>query len=161
MAHGLQLSVADAAQTVGPPKARSETNAVEVQEVIMNVSDPKPEMSTSQLIKEAIDETRQLVKLEVELAKDEVRQELADAKRSAIMFGVAAVAALLAAAMLFVALALAIFPGPVPALIIGAVLIAAAAALGFVGYKKVPKNPLERTRRRLETDTRVIKEGVA
>lgn len=127
----------------------------------MNVHDPKPEMSTAQLVKEAIDETRQLVKLEVELAKDEVRQELADAKRSAIMFGVAAVAGLLAAAMMFVALALAIFPGPVPALIIGAILIAAASVLGFVGYKKVPKKPLERTRRRLETDTQVIKEGVA
>jgi uncharacterized membrane protein YqjE len=134
---------------------------LEVKEVIMNVTDPKPEMSTVELVKEAIDETRQLVKLEVELAKDEVRQELADAKRSAIMFGVAAVGALLAAAMLLVALALAIFPGPVPALIIGAVLIAMAAVLGFIGYKKVPKKPLEKTRRRLETDAQVIKEGMA
>jgi hypothetical protein len=77
------------------------------------------------------------------------------------MFGVAAVAALLAAAMMLVALALAIFPGPMPALIIGVVLIAAAAALGFVGLKKVPKNPLSKTRRRLETDAQVIKEGMA
>lgn len=127
----------------------------------MNVTDPKPDATIPQLVREALDETKQLVKLEVELAKDEVRQELADAKRSAIMFAVAAVAALLAAAMMFVALALAIFPGPVPALAIGGVLIATAAILGFVGYKKVPKKPLDRTRRRLETDARVIKEGMA
>jgi uncharacterized membrane protein YqjE len=126
----------------------------------MNVSDPRPEAPVTQLVREALDESRQLVKLEVELAKDELRQELADAKKSAIMFGVAAVAALIAATMLFVALALAIFPGPVPALIIGAVLIAAAAVLGFIGFKKVPKKPLEKTRRRLETDAQVIKEGV-
>jgi hypothetical protein len=144
-----------------PQQAHAAEEVVEVQEVIMNVTDPKPDASIPQLVREALDETKTLVKLEVELAKDEVRQELQDAKRSAIMFGVAAVAALLAAAMMFVALALAIFPGPVPALIIGAVLIAAAAILGFVGYKKVPKKPLERTRRRLETDAQVIKEGMA
>ena len=126
----------------------------------MNVTDPRPEASAAQLVREAIDETRQLVKLEVELAKDEMRQELADAKKSAIMFGVAAVAALLAAAMMFVSLALAIFPGPIPALVIGVALIAAAAILGFVGFKKAPKKPLEKTRRRLETDVQVVKEGM-
>jgi len=127
----------------------------------MNVTDPRPEASAAQLVREAIDETRQLVKLEVELAKDEMRLELADAKKSAIMFGVAAVAALLAAAMMFVALALAIFPGPIPALVIGIVLVAAAAILGLVGFRKAPKKPLEKTRRRLETDVQVVKEGMA
>lgn len=126
----------------------------------MNFQDPKLDVSTVDLVREAIEETRQLVKTEVELAKDELREELADAKRSAILFGVAAVAALLAAAMMFVALALAIFPGPIPALVIGALLIASAGVLGFVGYKKVPKKPLDRTRQRLEADARVIKEGV-
>lgn len=127
----------------------------------MNVTDPRPNASTTELLREAIEETRQLVKLEVELAKDEVREELADAKRAAVMFGVAAVAALLAAAMLFVALALAIFPGPVPALVIGGILIAAAVILGLVAWKRTPKKPLGRTRQRLETDARVIKEGVS
>lgn len=126
----------------------------------MNVTDPRPEASTTELIREAIEETRQLVKLEVELAKDEVREELADAKRAAVMFGVAAVAALLAAAMLFVALALAIFPGPVPALGIGGALILTAAVLGFVAWKRTPKKPLKRTQQRLETDARVLKEGI-
>lgn len=144
-----------------PKEATPATQPVAVEEVIMNVSDPRPEASAAQLVREAIDETRQLVKLEVELAKDEVRQELAQAKRAAIMFGVAAVAALLAAAMMFVALALAIFPGPIPALVIGAVLIAIGGILAFVGYKKAPKKPLDQTRRRLETDAQVIKEGVA
>ena len=82
-------------------------------------TDLRPEASAAELVREALDETKQLVKLEVELAKDELRHDLAEAKRAAIMFGVAAVAALLAAAMMFVALALAIFPGPVPALVIG------------------------------------------
>ncbi len=126
----------------------------------MNVTAPRSDATIPQLVRDALDETKNLVRLEVELAKDELREELADAKRSAIMFGVAAVAALLAAAMMFVALALAIFPGPLPALVIGAVLIATAAILAFVGLQRVPKKPLERTRRRLETDVQVIKEGI-
>jgi uncharacterized membrane protein YqjE len=121
----------------------------------------RPEASAAELVREALDETKQLVKLEVELAKEELRHDLADAKRAAIMFGVAAVGALLAAAMMFVALALAIFPGPIPALVIGGVLLVTAAVLAFVGYKKVPTKPLDRTRRRLETDVQVIKEGVS
>lgn len=118
------------------------------------------EPSAAELVREALDETKQLVKLEVELAKVELKHDLADAKRAAIIFGVAAVAALIAAAMMFVALALAIFPGPVPAIVIGAVLLVAAATLGFVGYRKVPRKPLDRTRHRLETDVKVLKEGV-
>jgi branched-chain amino acid transport system substrate-binding protein len=59
----------------------------------MNVSDPRPEATATELVREALEETRQLVKLEVELAKDEVRAELIEAKKAAIMFGVAAIAA--------------------------------------------------------------------
>jgi uncharacterized membrane protein YqjE len=127
----------------------------------MNFTDPRPDASTTDLLREAIEETRQLVKIEVELAKDDVREELAAAKRAAVIFGVAAVSALLAASMLFVALALAIFPGPVPALVIGGVLIATAAVLGIVAWKRTPKKPLDRTRRRLETDGRLLKEGLS
>lgn len=127
----------------------------------MTVTDPRPEASTTDLLRAAIDETRRLVELEVALAKDEVRQELLDAKRSAIMFAVAAVAALLAAAMLLCGLALAIFPGPAPALIIGGVLVLAAAVLGALAWKSAPKSPLAMTRRRVEGDARVLKEGIS
>jgi uncharacterized membrane protein YqjE len=123
--------------------------------------DPRPEASTTELVREAIDEARELVRIEVALAKEEVRKEIEDAKRAAIFFGVAAVSALLAAAMICVAIALAIFPGPVPALVIGAILIVAAAVTAFVAWKKVPKAPLQDTRRRVETDAKVIREGVA
>ena len=52
------------------------------------------------------------------------------------------------------------YPGPVPALVIGGVMLVTAGAPAFIGYKKVPTKPLDRTRRRLETDVQVIKEGV-
>ncbi len=121
--------------------------------------DPRPEASTTDLVREAVDEARELVRLEVALAKDEVRRELDGAKKAAVMAAVAAVAALLALAMLCVALALAIFPGPVPALVIGGLFVLGAAILGYVAYRKAPKQPLGETRRRLEGDARSIKEG--
>lgn len=127
----------------------------------MNVTDPRPEASTTELLREAIAETRELVRLEVELAKDEVRGELNDAKRAAVMFGVAAVAALLAAAMLFVALSLAIFPGPVPALIIGAALVLTATATGLLALRRAPRKPLPLTQQRLRSDANALKGGLS
>ena len=86
----------------------------------MNVEiDPRPEASTADLVREALDEAKQLVKIEIALAKDEVKRELVEAKKAAILFGIAAAFAFLAAAMLLVSVALAIFPGPIPALAIG------------------------------------------
>lgn len=123
--------------------------------------DPRPEASTTDLVREAVDEARELVRLEVALAKDEVRRELDDAKKAAVMGAVAAVAALLAVAMLCVALALAIFPGPIPALVIGGIFVVGAAVFGYVAFRKVPKKPLEDTRRRLEGDARTFKEGLS
>lgn len=127
----------------------------------MNVTDPRAEASTTELLREAIAETRELVRLEVELAKDEVRGELNDAKRAAVMFGVAAVAALLAAAMLFVALSLAIFPGPVPALIIGAALVLTATAAGLLALRRAPRKPLPLTQQRLRSDANALKGGLS
>ena len=123
--------------------------------------DPRLDASTTDLLREAIAETRRLVVLEVALAKEEVRLELAETKRAVVMFAVAAVAAVLAAAMCFVALGLAIFPGPAPVLAIGAVLIASSIILGVLAWKRTPKNPLGRTRERLETDAHVLKERVS
>ena len=123
--------------------------------------DPRPEASTTALLKEAVDEAKQLVQLEVALAKDEVREEVKQAKGAAIAFGASAGLAILGVALLLVALALAIFPGAVPALVIGLVLLTVAGISGFVGYRALPKAPLGRTKRRLETDVNILKERVA
>lgn len=119
---------------------------------------PRPEATAGDLLRDALKQTKNLVELELALAKEELQHDLADAKRAAIAFGIAAVAALLAAIMMFVGLALAIFPGPVPALVIGVTFVVLAGALAYVGYRKVPQKPLERTRRRLEADVEVIRD---
>lgn len=122
--------------------------------------EPRPEASTAELVKEAILEAKELMQTEVELAKDEVRRELVAVKSSAIALGAAAAAAILGLAMLLVAIALAIFPGPLPALFIGLGLLVVAAIAGWFGYAHLPKKPLEKTRGRLETDVRILKERI-
>jgi hypothetical protein len=154
--HRLERAVAHGPNLIDPEPAAIREGEAPASLMVEAV----PEASAADLVREALDQTKELVQLEVALAKDELRKDLGDGKRAAIMLGVAAVAALLAAAMMFVGLALAIFPGPVPALVIAGAMLVTAGVLAFVGYRKVPKKPLERTRRRLEADVQVLREGV-
>lgn len=124
-------------------------------------TDPRPDASTKELLREAVDETKQLVKLELELAKTEVREEITRAKSAAIAMAVSLALGVLGVAMLFVALALAIFPGPAPALVLGLLLLAIAGSAAFAGWKLVPRKPLPETRRRLEADARILEERIA
>lgn len=88
----------------------------------------REEASTGALIREAVDEAKALAHIEIELAKDEVRRELRDAKNTAFAMSAAAVLALEGLALVLVALALTIGFGPFAALILGIVLLAAGGA---------------------------------
>lgn len=119
------------------------------------------EASTADLVKEAMDEAKQLVKLEVALAKDEVKEELAKAKHAAIGFGIAAGAALLVLMLLAMALVLALGGTAVTALLVALAFLVIGGVAGFVGWSLLPKEPLVHTRHRLETDLNQLKEHVA
>ncbi|WP_437991187.1 phage holin family protein [Sorangium sp. So ce145] len=126
----------------------------------MRQVDPRPESSTADLVKEAITEARELMQVEVALARDEMNEEISRAKASCVALGAAAAAALLGVALVLVAIALAIAPESLPALLIGLAFIALAIVVGVVGYKRVPRRPLERTRGRLGADVRLVRELV-
>jgi uncharacterized membrane protein YqjE len=115
--------------------------------------------STTDLVKEAVEDARQLVRIEVALAKDEVRTEIKEVKRSALAFGLAAFAALMALATLLSVVVVA--AGWVAGLIIGGALMIVGAVVGLTGYKLLPKKPLEATRKRVEKDMNSLKEHIA
>jgi protein-S-isoprenylcysteine O-methyltransferase Ste14 len=121
---------------------------------------PPPDVPSSELVREAIDEAKQLIRLEVELAKDEVRREVVATKSAGIALAVGAAVLILGVSLLLVALALAIFPGPIPSLVLGLILIASALLAGVAGVRLLPKKPLAETRRRIETDIEIVKERV-
>ena len=120
------------------------------------------QMTTADLVRHAMDEARLLVKAEVLYAKKELREEIAEAKRSGIFLGAALVLTLCGLSALFVALGLAL---PVPAalgvLIVGVVQLVAAGALGFFGVKQLPKKPMNKTLERIKTDIDVTREQFA
>lgn len=122
---------------------------------------PSDDASTGELLREAVAEAKQLALLEIALAKQEVVDELAQAKRTAIAMSAAAVLALEGLSLLLVALALAAGGGPAPALILGVVLLVVAGSAAYFGWRTLPRKPLHRTQRRLRTDAQVLKETVA
>jgi len=131
-----------------------------MQDLHPRVQEPAPDTPTTELVKVAMAEAKQLIVLEVALAKDEIRREVLATKNAGISLGLAAAALVLGFALLFVALGLAIFPGPVPALVIGLALLVTAAIAGVTGFKLLPKKPLAETRKRLENDFESVKERV-
>jgi hypothetical protein len=116
---------------------------------------------TAQLVRDAIDETRQLARLEIAIARQEITAGIARAKVGAITLGAACAAGLSALAMFFVAIAAAFSRLWLAALILGGILAALAALLGLAGWKAMPKKPLSGTRERLETDIKDLRERIA
>lgn len=125
------------------------------------VEEARAEASTTDLLRELVDETRQLARAEIALARDELRREIQAARRGAIALGVTAVLALQGLALLLVALATAC-PHPVlaAALLGGGLLVFAGIALLY-GYRQLPLRPLSDVRERLKTDVQVLKDQVA
>jgi len=117
--------------------------------------------STADLVREAMDEAKELVRLEVELAKEEVKEEIAHVQRAAIGFGIAAASGIVVLSLLSVALVLALGGTAVAALIVAAVFLALGGLAAFLGYRMLPKSPLEKTRHRLQNDVNQLKEHIA
>jgi hypothetical protein len=127
------------------------------------MTEPREELDqepTGALIKEALAEAQSLVRIEVKLAKEDVRSEVRSAARAAVGFGVAAASSLTMMTMLAVALVLAIGASPWAALIVAAGFLVVCAGAGLVGYALLPKKPLARTRERVGSDVDQLKEHV-
>jgi uncharacterized membrane protein YqjE len=123
--------------------------------------DPTMDEPAGQLAKQAIEEARLLVKLEVALAKNELKEEISELKISGVAFGVAAVSGFLMLSMVCLSVVLAIGAQWWVALIGAAIWLVLALAMALIGWSSLPKQPLERTRQRLSTDLKQLKERVA
>jgi uncharacterized membrane protein YqjE len=119
------------------------------------------EASTADLVREAMDEAKELVRLEVALAKEEVKEELVQVQRAAISLGIAAGASVIVLCLLAVALVLALGGTALAALGVAGGFLVVAGVAGYLGYGMLPKNPLEKTRHRLENDVNQLKEHIA
>lgn len=119
------------------------------------------EASTADLVREALGEAKELVKLEVELAKAEVADEIAGAKKAGIAFGIAAAFGVVTLCMLAVALVLALGGTAIAALGVAAGFLVVTGLGAGIGWTMLPKKPLVQTRHRLENDLKQLKEHLA
>jgi uncharacterized membrane protein YqjE len=122
--------------------------------------EPTGELSTSELVRQALDESRELVRLEVRLAQQELRDDVRKLKWGGILIAFAGAMFIVALAMFDLAVVLALGGTANVALIIAFIVLGEVAVLALVGYRLLPKVPLERTRQRLATDVHALKEQV-
>jgi uncharacterized membrane protein YqjE len=110
------------------------------------------------LLKEAAQEVSELTRLEVELAKREMRGELLAMKRAAVLFAAAAGSGLVALSLV---LALVACASSAAAIVIAVLAVAAGIGAGFAGFRRIPRPPLDRTRQRLEVEAKDLKAKIA
>lgn len=124
------------------------------------VIDPRSPSSTPtpELVRQAVEEARELLQLEVRLAREEAREDFARYRRLGYEIGTALVALNAAVSTLILAAVLAAGADPMLALAIGGALLLVSAALAFHVYRALPGFPLQRTLSRWKTEVQELKE---
>jgi len=116
------------------------------------------DIHTAELLRQTLAQTRELVRLELELAQRELREDARRLKWATILLALGGALFIVALAMFDVAVVFALGASVRTALIVAFIVLAEVAVLGFFGYRQLPKVLLERTRARLSTDVRALKE---
>lgn len=128
----------------------------------MEKNEHQEEAGIGDLVKTAIDDVQELAKIEIALAKQEVRHDVMRLKGAAIAFGAAVLGVFLALAMALVALVLAVGATPGAALAIAAILVGGSIIGGAVGYRLIPRAPgPEKTAKHAQAQAKILKERIA
>jgi hypothetical protein len=120
-----------------------------------------PEAPTAELVREALDETRELVRLEVALAREELTAELSRAKVAVASLAAAGALVVCGLTLVLAAIALAFTKAWLVALVLGLILTVLSCAVGLGGWKSLPRKLLGETRGRIESDLKQLKERIA
>jgi uncharacterized membrane protein YqjE len=127
-----------------------------------NIAEPVFESgSTVEIAKQALAEAKELIELEIQLAKVEARDELKKMKAAAIAGALAFTLLLLGLSAWVTALILALGLAPLYALAVGGGLVLLAGAAAAYAYSAIPKAPLDHTRERLKEDIQRLREHTA
>jgi hypothetical protein len=119
-------------------------------------------MTTSELVRLALEEARLLARAEILHAKQELKAEVKSAKVAGILIGAGGATLLCAIAVLLVALGLLIpLALPLAVGLVGAVVLVLGGGAVLVGWKKLPHRPLSRTQERLKRDVAIARERLS
>ena len=117
--------------------------------------------SARELVAQVLSEAKELVRLEVRLARAELKDEIRRAKRAAVAGAIGAVFVILTLAILLVAVVLALGGTAIAALVVAAALAVLGATSLGLAYASMPKQVLEHTREQMKEDVEHLKEHVA
>jgi hypothetical protein len=129
-----------------------------------HTDDSLERLSNRELLSRIVAEGTTLVKSEIALVRAEVTDDLRSELSMAKAMGVSALLALcgLNLALVTIALALSlVLPAWAACLILTGVVLAAAAVVGALGWRRRVRAPLLRTRRHLGQDSRWVKERLS
>lgn len=115
-------------------------------------------MPTPELVRQALDEARELLQLEVRLAREEAREDFARYRRLGYEIGAALLVLNAGISTLILAAVLAAGAAPLLALAIGAALLLVSGSLAFHVYRALPGFPLRRTLSRWKDEVQELKE---
>jgi len=131
--------------------------------VAFDGGDRATNLSTKELLGNILAEATTLVRKEMELARTELAADLRAEVATAKALGAGVILGLcgLNLALVTVVLALAlVMPGWLSGLIVMGVVLAAAAIVAGLGWRRRVRNPLQRTRKHLKEDVQWMKERV-
>jgi hypothetical protein len=121
----------------------------------MGVAHPHDE-ATLDLVREAIEETRELVRVEVALARRDAARDLSAARAGTARLWLGASGLVAGTTLLLVAIAAAFATFWLAALLIGAIMLAGSGPLVWLGWSALPKRPMAPTAARV----RRVKEDI-
>lgn len=128
---------------------------------MITTGSPSASAPTHELVRDTLEQTRELIRIEFALARDELNDDLKKAKRGGVWAGVGVVFASGMLAALILALVLALGGTAVAALAVAGGCAVLTAACGTIAFQTLPRAPLQRTRARLESEVNQLKEHVA
>jgi uncharacterized membrane protein YqjE len=117
-------------------------------------------MPTGELMRQVLDETKELVRIETRLARDELEGDLLQLESAAIFGGAALLLGILSLSTLAMAIVLALGGAASIAFLLAALLLLSGSVLALLAYRRAPKPPLARTRARLKSDVTQLKEHI-
>jgi hypothetical protein len=120
-----------------------------------DISEPA---TTTDLVQRVLQEARELVKLEVGIAKAELREQVSQVKRAGVAAALAVSCLLLCLCTLLMALVLALGNTVVAALLVALGLAVISGSLAWMAFALAPKSVLGRTREHARSDVNEIKE---
>ena len=121
-------------------------------------------VSTPQLVKEIVQEVKELAQKQIDLAMAEVRADLRREAFAAADLAIGAIGATTTLTLLLVTVALALSRTVAPwaaGLIVSGIALAATIVVTYLGWRRRVTTPLIRTRRGLRQDAKLVKEGGA